>query len=147
MIPSTYSRRSNGAGCRPLNGVIRATTLSEVDTAEVVSTYVQAWHERDRATRRRLLEQTWAEDGVYADPGGTIEGREALIEAIADFHERRPGVRIEVRGAIDGFGRHFRFVWATLNEGGEVLREGIDVGQLDEDGRIASIIGFFGITP
>jgi hypothetical protein len=118
-----------------------------VNAAEVVSTYVRAWHERDEVTRRRLLEQTWAEGGVYTDPGGTIEGREALIEAIADFHQRRPSVRIEVRSAIDGFGRHFRFVWATVDEGGGVLREGIDVGQLDEDGRIVSIIGFFGITP
>jgi hypothetical protein len=118
-----------------------------VDAAEVVTTYVRAWHERDEATRRGLLEQTWAEGGAYSDPEGTIEGREALIEAIADFHDRRPGVRIEVRGAIDGFGRHFRFVWATVDGDGEVLREGIDVGQFDEDGRIVSIIGFFGVTP
>jgi hypothetical protein len=130
---------------RPSSG--DANTIPEVEAAEVVTTYVRAWHERDEATRRRLLEQTWAEDGVYADPGGTIEGREALIEAIAEFHEQRPTVRIEVRSAIDGFGRHFRFEWATVDAGGEVLREGVDVGQLDNDGRIVSIIGFFGTTP
>lgn len=118
-----------------------------MDTAQVVRTYVAAWHERDEATRRRLLEQTWANDGVYADPGGTIEGRTALFDAIADFHEHRPGVRIEVRGPVDAFGRHFRFVWATVDGAGEVLREGIDVGELDEDGRIKSIIGFYGVTP
>jgi hypothetical protein len=118
-----------------------------VDTAEIVRTYVAAWHERDETNRRRLLEQTWAEDGVYTDPGGTIEGREALIEAIADFQARRPTVRIEVRSPIDGFDRHFRFVWATVGEGGQKLREGIDVGELREDGRIVSIVGFFGITP
>ena len=112
----------------------------------MVSTYVQAWHERDEVTRRRLLEQTWATDGVYTDPGGTIEGRDALVEAIADFHQNRPDVRIEVRSPVDGFGRHFRFVWATVDGGGEVLREGIDIGQLDEDGRITSIVGFFGIV-
>ena len=113
----------------------------------MVRTYVQAWHERDETTRRRLLEQSWAEDGVYTDPDSTIEGRAALIEAIADFHQRRPDVRIEVRSPVDGFGRHFRFVWATVDGDDEVLREGIDVGQLDEDGRITSIVGFFGIVP
>jgi hypothetical protein len=124
-----------------------ATTLPEVDNAGTVTTYVEAWHERDEATRRRLLEQTWAEDGVYADPEDTIVGREALIDAIGDFHERRPGVRIEIRSPIDAFGRHFRFVWATIDGDGDVLREGIDVGLFDEDGRIVSIVGFFGITP
>jgi hypothetical protein len=118
-----------------------------VDTAEVVNTYVRAWHERDEATRREMLEATWTDDGVYTDPGGTIDGREALIAAIADFQHSRPDVRIEVRSAVDAFGSHFRFVWATVDGAGEVLREGIDVGQLSKDGRIMSIIGFVGITP
>ena len=117
-----------------------------MDTAEIVRTYVQAWHERDETTRRRLLERSWADGGVYTDPNSTIEGRDALLEAIADFHQNRPDVRIEVRSPVDGFGRHFRFVWATVDPRGQILREGIDVGQLDEYGRIASIVGFFGIV-
>jgi hypothetical protein len=118
-----------------------------VDTAHVVSTYVRAWHERDASARRQLLEQTWAEDGIYEDPGGTIEGRGALVDAIADFQERRPGVRIEVRSSVDTFGSHFRFIWATVDAAGDVLREGIDVGRLDEHGRIVSIVGFYGVIP
>jgi hypothetical protein len=123
------------------------STVGAVDTGTVVEIYVRAWHERDEATRRELLEQSWADDGVYTDPGSTIEGRDALVVAIADFHAQRPDVRIEVRSRIDEFGPHFRFVWATVDAGGAVLREGIDVGRLDDDGRIASIIGFVGITP
>ena len=118
-----------------------------VDVTSVVNTYVSAWHEHDEATRRRLLEQSWAATGVYTDAGSTISGRDALVEAIADFHARRPGVRIEVRSGIDGFGPHFRFVWATIDDRGEVLRDGIDVGRLDADGRIESIIAFSGIVP
>jgi hypothetical protein len=85
--------------------------------------------------------------GSTPTPQSTIEGRDALVDAIAEFHQNRPDVRIEVRGPVDEFGRHFRFVWATVDGEGEVLREGIDVGQLDEDGRIMSIVGFFGIVP
>lgn len=118
-----------------------------MDVTEAVITYVRAWHEPDEAVRRGLLELTWAEDGVYTDPGGTIEGREAMLDAIADFHENRPGVSIEIRSPIDGFDRHFRFVWATVDADGEVLRDGIDVGRLDEDGRIVSIVAFIGVTP
>ena len=124
-----------------------ASTLTRVDTADVVSTYVRAWHESDEVARRDLLELSWAENGVYTDPSSTISGREALVEAISDFHQRRPGVRIEVRSAVDAFDRHFRFVWATVDASGTVLREGIDVGRIDDDGRIESIIGFIGIVP
>lgn len=113
----------------------------------MVETYVRAWHERDEATRRSLLEASWAEDGVYTDPNATIEGRDALVAGIGEFHEQRPDVHIEVRSPVDAFGSHFRFVWATVDGSGEVLREGIDFGQLDDDGRIVQIAGFFGIVP
>jgi hypothetical protein len=118
-----------------------------VDTATVVETYVRAWHERDEAARRRLLEESWADDGVYTDPNATVEGRDALIEAIVTFHEQRPDVRIEVRSRVDAFGSQFRFAWATVDGAGTVLREGVDFGQLDGDGRIALIVGFFGLAP
>ena len=123
------------------------STVQGVDVAEVVRAYVRAWHEPDEAVRRELLEQSWAERGVYADPGSTISGREALVEAITDFRRRRPGACIEVRSAVDGFDRHFRFVWTVVDASGNVLNEGIDVGRLDDDGRIESIIGFIGIVP
>jgi hypothetical protein len=124
-----------------------ASTVQVMDAAAVVATYVQAWHERDPTARRRLLEQSWADAGVYTDPTTTIEGRDALVDAIAEFHEQRPDVRIEVRSRIDGFGPHFRFVWATVDGAGGAIRDGIDVGRLDRDGRIESIIGFFGVAP
>jgi uncharacterized protein YciI len=120
---------------------------SRADAAEIVETYVRAWHERDETVRRRLLEESWAAGGVYTDPGETIEGRDALFDAISDFQVQRPGVRIAVRSRIDAFGRHFRFDWATVDDAGTVLREGVDVGQLDADGRIVSIVAFFGLAP
>ena len=113
----------------------------------VVETYVRAWHERDESTRRKLLEESWAADGVYTDPRVTVESREALVAHIAWFHEVRPDVRIEVRSDIDEHGRFFRFAFATVDPTGTVLLEGVDFGQLDADGRIASITAFFGPLP
>jgi hypothetical protein len=118
-----------------------------VNAAGVVESYVRAWHEHDPAERRRLLEESWAEYGVYTDPNSIIEGRDALVDFIAEFHAQRPDVRIEVRSRIDEVGRQFRFVWATVEASGAVLRQGIDVGQLDAEGRIEWITGFFDIVP
>src|SRR5688500_13132788 len=111
---------------RPAGPSDRSSTVSEVDAATVVETYVRAWHERAEGTRRRLLEGSWAEDGVYTDPNATAEGREALVAAIGEFHEQRPDVRIEVRSRVDTFGNQFRFLWATVDGSGAVLREGVD---------------------
>ncbi len=89
----------------------------------------------------------WAEDGIYTDPDETIVGRDALFEAIAAFHKQRPDGHIEVRSRVDEFGRYFRFSWATVDGCGAVRREGVDFGQLDAEGRIASIVEFFGVVP
>ena len=118
-----------------------------MNTRAVVEDYVRAWHEHDETARRRLLEASWAADGIYTDPAETIVGRDALFEAIAAFHEQRPDVRIEVRSRVDEFGRYFRFVWAMVDRSGAVRREGVDFGQLDAEGRIESIVGFFGVVP
>ena len=116
-----------------------------MDASAVVEAFVQAWNEADVTARRQLLEQTWADDGVYADPDGTIEGRDALLADIAAFRER--GTRVELTSGVDAYGRHFRFTWATRNAAGAVVKEGLDVGQLADDGRIMSIIAIFGPLP
>jgi hypothetical protein len=68
-----------------------------------METYVRAWQEHDEAARRRLLEASWTADGVYTDPTGTIEGRDALVDAIADLHRRRRGVAsVPDDSGIDG---------------------------------------------
>lgn len=118
-----------------------------MDVGATVETYVQAWHEPDEGSRRRLLEASWADDAVYADPASTVEGRDALVAHIAGFHARRPGARIEVRSGIDCHGRYLRFAWAVVGADGEVVADGIDFGVLAGDGRIASITGFFGPLP
>ena len=118
--------------------------MGAVDVASVVETYVKAWHEPDVDVRRRLLEESWADDGVYADPNSRIEGRGALVAAIDGWHENRPGARIELRSSIDAFDDWFRFAWAVIDSSGTVLGEGVDFGALEGDGRISLVVGFYG---
>jgi SnoaL-like domain len=118
-----------------------------MNTKAVVETFVRAWNENDEGARHKLLEQSWADDGIYSDPRAIVEGRNALLAHIAEFRERVPGGRIGIRSDVDEHGRNFRFGWATLDSGDAVLMEGVDFGQLAEDGRIASITGFFGPLP
>jgi hypothetical protein len=115
-----------------------------MSTQEIVDAYGNAWSEPDEAARRKLLESAWADDGVYCDPTATVEGREALVAHIAGFGQQFPGARIEMRSGVDQHGPNFRFAWEMVDGSGASLLVGEDFGRLADDGRIASITGFFG---
>ena len=68
--------------------------------AEVVATYGAAWGEADEAQRRALLEKAWSEDGVYLDPTGRADGREALVQHIGGFQQMMPGHRIDMVSGV-----------------------------------------------
>ncbi len=117
-----------------------------MDPTEAVVTYGAAWNEPDDAKRAALLERAWTDDGVYLDPTGSAEGRDALVTHIGGFQTTMPGHTIDMTSGVDEHDRVFRFAWVMRNAGGDVL-EGMDYGELADDGRISRIVGFFGPFP
>ncbi len=115
--------------------------------AEIVAAYGAAWNETDAGKRRTLLEPAWADDGVYVDPVSHGAGRDALIEIIAGFHAQSPGSKIVITSGIDQHHDVIRFAWAMRTADGKNAIEGIDVGELAPDGRLAKITGFWGAPP
>jgi hypothetical protein len=118
-----------------------------VDLSEIVAAYGASWNESDEETRRKLLEQSWADDAVYQDPMGRAEGREALVAHIGGFHEMMAGNTIENTSGVDAHGDVFRFSWVMRGPDGNVALEGMDFGEVAPDGRLKSITGFFGPFP
>lgn len=114
---------------------------------ETVRAYGAAWNEKDSAGRRRLLEASWAEAGVYSDPMNMSEGRDALDALIAGFHQGSPGASIAIASGVDEHHGFVRFQWRMEQADGSVTMEGFDVGELDADGRLRRITGFFGPFP
>lgn len=117
-----------------------------MDVAQTVATYGAAWNERDADARAALLEAAWSLDGTYQDPTGRADGRDALVAHIGGFQQTMPGHTIDQESGVDVYGNVFRFAWSMRNADGVVL-EGFDYGELDADGRIARIVGFFGPFP
>jgi len=115
--------------------------------SEVVATYGAAWAETDEAARRKLLDEAWAETGTYLDPMGRADGREALVQHIGGFHQMMPGHRIDMASGVDEHDGFVRFAWKMLDPDGAVAMEGVDFGSLDADGKLKSIVGFFGPWP
>lgn len=113
---------------------------------DVVGWYGAAWNAAEDE-RRTLLDSSWADDGVYCDPGARAEGREALIKHIGGFQAGFPNHRIDLTSGVDEHDGRFRFSWVLRSSDGRTVTEGIDFGVLSDDGRIASITGFFGPLP
>jgi len=114
---------------------------------EIGEAYGAAWNEPDEAERRRLLEKAWADDGTYTDPQSDLRGRDALLTLIAGFQAQFKGARIEPTSAIDEHHGKIRFTWRMEGADGSAIMEGIDFGELADDGRLKKIVGFFGPPP
>jgi hypothetical protein len=103
--------------------------------------YSQAWNEPERTVA--LLEECWAEDGVYADdetPDGIV-GRAALADLIAATHETMPGFRVWETSPPRWLAGRLGLTWSQ--EGGDPPESlaGSDVIEFAPDGRIARVTG------
>jgi len=113
----------------------------------VAQGYGRAWNERDAAVRLALLEDVWAARGSYVDApqGEPVRGRAAFVEHIEGFHAAGYGAYFEPRPFVEGDQHHnyLRMPWRFCDDDGNVVWVGEDVAELDEDGRISSVVGFF----
>ena len=117
------------------------------DTLKAVTQYMAAWNEADPSARNRILEQCWADHGVYVDPNVTLSGREALSRHISKVQAERPGARLEFVSGIDTHHNVLRFRWRLIRADGTAGDKSIDFGETGLDGRLIKIVGFFGQPP
>ena len=111
--------------------------------AEGIGAYGQAWLEPDADRRRTLLERAWTPDAVYCDPLALVTGREALVNHIGEFQASAQGARVEITGEPVLHHDSAHFPWTITGPDGGVVLTGFDVVQLDEQGRITRLTGFF----
>jgi hypothetical protein len=117
------------------------------DLSTTVDTHLAAYGEPDAAKRRPLIEQVWTREGELLDP--PFEGRgHDEISAMADVVQQHyAGHSFRRTSGIDEHHGFARYGWELAAPDGAVAVAGVDVAQLDEDGRIVRITGFFGELP
>jgi hypothetical protein len=120
--------------------------VRETAMANVLA-YAAAWNEPDAATRLKILERCWADDGAYVDPTVELRGRSALCEHISKVQAGRPGARIEMVSGVDLHHHVVRFLWRLVRADGSAGDTSIDFGEVDASGRLTKIVGFFGDPP
>jgi len=88
---------------------------------DVIARYLACWNETDPAARRKLIDETWAEDGRYIDPLADARGRDALDATIAAAQGQFPGFVFTLAGPVDAHHQQARFTWGLGPEGAEPL--------------------------
>jgi len=109
---------------------------------EAVDTYVDAWNTGDPQTSRSLVEQAMTEDALMAYPSFGARGWEGILETIVAYKQQAQGTSIELTSNVEEHHGWVRFGWRVLDADGSVLSEGEDVGELADDGRFTTILGF-----
>ena len=114
---------------------------------DVIRRYLDCWNETDPAARRKLIDSTWTAAASYVDPLAEAHGRDAIDAAIAAVQQQFPGFVFSLAGPVDAHHRQARFTWGLGPAGAEPLVVGFDVAVTDDDGRIASVLGFLDKVP
>jgi hypothetical protein len=118
--------------------------IDQAQAETLVTRYCDVWNEANPTRRRALLQVVFAEDGVYVDPTVRVTGLSALTDHIGRVAEKYPGSTIVRTSAVDLHHDVLRFSWHKRLADGQPLAESIDVGAVDERGKLRLIMGFFG---
>jgi hypothetical protein len=120
-----------------------------IDPVAAYNAYSAAWNQKDDPEARdRLLDQSWAPDGVLYDeesPEGVV-GREALSAYIARTHEDMPGLAISNSSEPQVLANRLRVNWIAM-QGDIQVFTGTDFLEFSDDGRVSRLTMFYDPTP
>ncbi len=112
------------------------------DFKQIADRYIEMWNETDAGARRAIVEELWAVEGRYIDPVAAVAGHDDIDATVAAVQQQFPGMSFSLSGRVDAHHDQARFSWELGPSEAESLIVGFDVAQLDDDGRLALVLGF-----
>ena len=104
------------------------------------------WNERDPERVRPLLEKALSPEVVFIDPSIVARGIDEFEANVHEVHGRLPGADYGRSSGVDRHHDVVRYAW-EIRRDGELVLPGFDATELDEQGRVARVLGFFGPLP
>ena len=147
LPPYLAGNRHGAAALRTIDADAQHVRSEEETVNEAIERYIACWNQTDPGLRRKLIDETWAADASYTDPFGEAIGREAIDATIAAVQEQFPGLSFTLLGSVDSHHRQARFTWGMSPDGAEPVVVGFDVAVADDDGRLATVLGFLDKVP
>lgn len=115
--------------------------------ATLVDGWLAAYADPDAARRLAAIRESWNPEGRLVDPPMEACGHQGISDQAATLLAQFPGHRFERSTAIDAHHQFLRYGWKLVDANGAAVLEGLDVVELDVDGRLLRIVGFFGARP
>jgi hypothetical protein len=117
------------------------------DLARAVDTHLAAYCEPDPTRRAALVAQVWSPSGAVFDPPFEGEGHDGIAAMTDTVLTHFPGHTFRRTSAVDAHHTFARYTWDLVGPDGATAVGGTDVVEVDDDGRLVRIIGFFGDVP
>ncbi len=136
---------TNLKGGRATGSLVSEVILVELQS--LIESYEDLVNRSEGADLNETAERALAEDFRFVGPTvGEVVGREAMLDAMEALHERAPADRIRMNRttSVDAHNGWFRFGWEFVDENGEVITRGTDVGRIGEEGKLSLVVAFFG---
>lgn len=116
------------------------------ETPKALEQMLNAWNEREPGALRGHLDKSLSEDVIFIDPTHSIVGRDAFETMVHDFRKQFPEAVATRSSGIDGHHNLYRYHW-EIHQGGELLVPGFDVAEINDQGQVCRVEGFFGPIP
>lgn len=116
------------------------------DHPESLDHMLAAWNERDPDAVRGHLERGLSPEVVFIDPSIVTRGLDEFEANVHEVQARLPGAEYRRASGVDHHHDVVRYAWEIWRDGQRVL-PGFDVTELDADGRVLRVLGFFGPLP
>ena len=113
----------------------------------LVDRHLAAYCDADAARRAGAIREIWHPEGRLVDPPLEAQGHQGISELAAALQSQFPGHRFERTTAVDAHHQMLRYGWRLVSPAGAPAVEGIDIADLDVDGRLSRVVGFFGAQP
>jgi hypothetical protein len=110
---------------------------------ELWNEYAAAWSNPDRAARHKILEKRLTPDIQYADPLTETSGYAEISDYMESFQTGYPGRHFVISEVIAHHDSCLA-LWTMQNGVREIEMKGASFAEIETDGRLRRIRGFFG---
>ena len=105
-----------------------------------------AWNERDPDKIRGHLDAALAPGILFADPDNFTQGIDEFEDMVRRFRAKWPNATSERTSGYNAHHNRYRYRWLVTVAEGQAL-PGMDVVEIDENGLVVRVDGFFGPVP
>lgn len=110
----------------------------------LIDAHLAAYANPDTTDRAEVVQRIWAADGQLIDPPLAATGHAQIVQQADQLLAQFPGHRFKRSSGIDSHHGMARYAWQLIGPTGAVALQGIDIAQVNAEGLLAQVTGFFG---